>query len=263
MQSSCAARWLSGDEWAGLALWYSHILTDRRRREWTIDRRQKKRDRKTHTSKKIIKSNSSAKCTQSITSKSSQSAETVSLCDMHSDRQPNQPPQQLCLSPYKYVCSKGSGMVCLCGDISFKWNLCKSPAHSLFFLHSFWFRANASTDELVRHNRPVFPTHAHKCTSNCRHSARTGPFFPHRPLHPRTLAVNRGVRVGDRKECGGVRGVRLKKVMVRATGQRGTVCPLSPCERDSGVSVFGLAGAPPSLSLSLTFSLSVPGAASH
>lgn len=53
------------------------------------------------------------------------------------------------------------------------------------------------------------------------------------------------------------------KVMVRAIGQRGTVYPLSPCERDSGVSVFGLAWSPPSPSLSLTFSLSVPGAASH
>lgn len=38
-------------------------------------------------------------------------------------------------------------------------------------------------------------------------------------------------------------------------GRRGTVYPLSPCERDSGVSVFGLAG-PHSLSLSLSLSLS-------
>lgn len=89
------------------------------------------------------------------------------------------------------------------------------------------------------------------------------PSSPYHPLHPHTSAVNRGVRVRDRKECGGVRGVRLMKVMVRAIGQRGTVYPLSPFERDSGVSVFGLAWSPPSPSLSLTFSLSVPGAASH
>lgn len=67
------------------------------------------------------------------------------------------------------------------------------------------------------------------------------PLFPYHPLHPHTSAVNRGVRVRDRKECGGVRGVRLMKVMVGAVGQRGTVYPQSPCERDSGVSVFGLA----------------------
>lgn len=60
---------------------------------------------------------------------------------------------------------------------------------------------------------------------------------------------------------GGVRGVRVVKVMVGAIGQRGTVSPLSPCERDSGVSVFGLACSPPSLPRSLCprscFSLSL------
>lgn len=44
-------------------------------------------------------------------------------------------------------------------------------------------------------------------------------------------------------------------------GQRGTLSPLSPCERDSGVSVFGLACSPPSLPRSLCprscFSLSL------
>lgn len=50
-------------------------------------------------------------------------------------------------------------------------------------------------------------------------------------------------------------------VMVGAAGQRGTVSPLSPCERDSRVSVFGLASSPPSLPRSLCprscFSLSL------
>lgn len=83
------------------------------------------------------------------------------------------------------------------------------------------------------------------------------PLFPYHPLHPHTSAVNGGVRVGARKERGGVRGVRLMKVMVRAIGQRGTVYPLSPCERDSGVSVFGLARVSSvSLPLSLSHSLS-------
>ena len=87
------------------------------------------------------------------------------------------------------------------------------------------------------------------------------PPFPYRPLHPHTSAVNRGVRVGDRKECGGVRGVRLMKVMVRAIGQRGTVYPLSPCERETAGSVClawpGLLHLPLSLPLSLSLSLSL------
>lgn len=62
-----------------------------------------------------------------------------------------------------------------------------------------------------------------------------------------TSAVNRW---GGQE--GGVRGVRVVKVMVGAIGQRGTVSPLSPCERDSGVSVFGLACSPPSLPRSLS-----------
>lgn len=45
------------------------------------------------------------------------------------------------------------------------------------------------------------------------------------------------------------------KVMVGAVGQRGTVYPQSPCERDSGVSVFGLARVS-SISHSLPHSLS-------
>lgn len=101
-----------------------------------------------------------------------------------------------------------------------------------------------------------FPTHSYKCPSNCHHSARAAHVFPYHPLHPHTLVVNGGVRVWDRKECGGVRGERLRKVMVRAIGQRGTVYPLSPCWGDSGVSVLGLAGSPPSPSHSLSRSLS-------
>lgn len=47
------------------------------------------------------------------------------------------------------------------------------------------------------------------------------------------------------------------RVMVGAWAQRGTVYPQSPsCGRDSGVSVFGLAGAPPSPTRSLSRSLS-------
>lgn len=49
--------------------------------------------------------------------------------------------------------------------------------------------------------------------------------------------------------------MRLMKVMVGAVGQRGTVYPQSPCERDSGVSVFGLARVS-SISHSLPHSLS-------
>lgn len=100
----------------------------------------------------------------------------------------------------------------------------------------------------VQHNCAVFPTHGYKFTSNCHHSACTPPpappFFPSHPLHPLTSAVNGGV---TGRSVGGVRGVRLMRVTVGAVGQRGTVCPLSPCEGDSGVSVFGLAGSPPSL----------------
>lgn len=39
------------------------------------------------------------------------------------------------------------------------------------------------------------------------------------------------------------------RVTVGALGQRGTVDPLSPCEGDSGVSVFGLARSPHFLAL--------------
>lgn len=65
----------------------------------------------------------------------------------------------------------------------------------------------------------------------------------------------------SRGQEGGVRGPRVVMVMVGAGGQRGTLSPLSPCEKDSGVSVFGLACSPPSLPRSLRprscFSLSL------
>lgn len=52
--------------------------------------------------------------------------------------------------------------------------------------------------------------------------------------------------------------MRLTRVMVGARAQRGTVSPQSPsCGRDSGVSVFGLAGAPPSPTLCLAHFLAL------
>lgn len=65
----------------------------------------------------------------------------------------------------------------------------------------------------------------------------------------------------SRGQEGGARGPRVVVVVVGAVGQRGTVSPLSRCERDSGVSVLGLACSPPPLPRSLRprscFSLSL------
>ena len=81
----------------------------------------------------------------------------------------------------------------------------------------------------------------------------------HTPYY--TSAVNRAVKVGHRKDQGGVRG----EADVGAIGGRTERYsePFKSTQRDSGVTVFGLAGSHSCLPLTFTFSLAVPGAASH
>lgn len=150
------------------------------------------------------------------------------------------------------------------------WNWLWHVSVSVFLFtrsfHSHW--ATASTDELVQRKCLMSPTHSYKCTSNCYHSPRTTP-------PPFTLTPWRwmeGVRVWGRKECRTERGeAGGGDGHATGGGPRGTVYPLSPCERERqrGQCVWPgrVSWSPPSLSLSpafsLTFSLSVPGAASH
>lgn len=75
------------------------------------------------------------------------------------------------------------------------------------------------------------------------------PPFPSHLLHPHTSAVNKGVRVKEgvwRSERG-----EADERDGWCYRTEGTVYLQSPCERDSGVSVFGLAESPPSLGLCL------------